>query len=288
MAYKKYVIEKQYKSVYIFLKSNGFSENFISNLRKKEGFIKINNDVVNIRHSLYVGDELYIEDSPNTKTSIMHCILPLNIVYEDDYYLLVNKPSGLDCMPNKSHYSLNLAGAVCYYFKDKENFVLRIINRLDKDTAGLILIAKSSIAQKDVKDIQKVYYAVCKGKIDKDIIIDKKIETVVSGGINEKRRIISANGKEAKTFVHPVKSGENYSLISLSLTHGRTHQIRLHLSSISHPLVGDELYGEKDEGIDHTLLLCKEFSFFHPYLQKILKFEIDFPEDFKKYIEKIK
>lgn len=288
MAYKKYVIEKQYKSVYIFLKSNGFSENFITNLRKKEGYIKVNDNVVNIRKSLNPGDELFIEDSPNTKTSIMHCILPLNIVYEDDYYLLLNKPSGLDCMPNKSHYSLNLAGAVCYYFKDKENFVLRIINRLDKDTAGLILIAKSSIAQKDVKDIQKVYYAVCKGKIDKDIIIDKKIETVVSGGINKKRRIISDKGKEAKTFVNPVKPGENYSLISLSLTHGRTHQIRLHLSSISHPLVGDELYGEKDEGIDHTLLLCKKFSFYHPYLNKTLNFEIGYPEDFKKYVENIK
>lgn len=288
MAYKKYIIEKQYKSVYFFLKSNGFSENFITNLRKKEGYIKVNDNIVNIRKPLSQGDELCIEDSPNTKTSIMHCILPLNIVYEDEYYLIVNKPSGLDCMPNKSHYSSNLAGAICYYFNDKENFVLRIINRLDKDTAGLILVAKSSIAQKDVKDIKKTYYAVCKGKIDKDIVIDKKIETIVNGGINEKRRIVSEQGKEAKTFVHPIKIGENYSLLALSLIHGRTHQIRLHLSSISHPLVGDELYGEKDEEVNHTLLICKEFSFFHPYLNKTLNFEIDFPEDFKKYIEKIK
>ena len=288
MAYKKYVIDRQYKSVYFFLKSNGFSENFISNLRKKEGYIKVNDIVVNIRHPLLTGDKLFIEDSPNTKTSIMHCILPLNIVYEDEFFLLVNKPSGLDCMPNKSHYTSNLAGAICFYFKDKENFVLRIINRLDKDTSGLILVAKSSIAQKDVKSIQKTYHAVCKGKIDKDIVIDKKIETIVNDGINEKRRVISQQGKEAKTFVSPIKSGENFSLISLRLLHGRTHQIRLHLSSIGHPLVGDELYGEKDESVGHALLICKEFSFFHPYLNKTLHFEIDYPDDFKSIINKIK
>ena len=89
MTYKKYIIEKQYKSIYFFLKSNGFSENFITNLRKKEGYIKVNDNIVNIRKPLSQGDELCIEDSPNPKTDIKFCILPLNIVYEDEYYILI-------------------------------------------------------------------------------------------------------------------------------------------------------------------------------------------------------
>lgn len=287
MGYKSYKIDKNYETIYYYLKSNGFSENFITNLRKKEGFIKVNNKIVNIRKNLKKNDILEIESSPNDKTTIMPCIIALDIVYEDEYYLLVNKPSNLSSMPNKSHYTNNLAGAICYYYKDKEDFVLRMINRLDKDTSGLILIAKDSIAQKDITNINKTYHAICKGKIDKDLIIDKKIETITHNGINERKRIISDKGKEAITHIHPIKFNNNCSLIELTLVHGRTHQIRLHLSSIKHPLIGDELYGEPSDLINHTCLICKKLSFYHPYLNKELSFEIDYPKDIQDFINNI-
>ncbi len=288
MKYFDFAINKEYKNVYLFLKDEGFSENFITNLRKTWGNIKVNNTIVNIRQPLKHNDILSINSNPNQHTAIMQCILPLDIVFEDEYYLLINKPSGISCMPNKSHYSCNLAGAICHYMKNKEeNFVLRMINRLDKDTAGLILIAKDSISQNKVKDIEKTYYAICEGEIAKEITIDKKIKTLSNNGINERKRIISDDGQEAITLVTPISTNTKLSLIKLKLKHGRTHQIRVHLSSIDHPLLGDEIYGNKSDIIDHTALICKELSFFHPFKKVNLAFNIDFPDDFKKVITTI-
>ena len=288
MKYQSFTITKAYKTIYYFLKEEGFAENFITNLRKVWGNLKVNNEIVNIRKSLKTGDILEINSNPNNKTTIMHCIIPLDIVYEDKYYLLINKPSGLSCMPSRSHYSNNLAGAICHYMKDKDNnFVLRILNRLDKDTAGIIIVAKDSISANKLKNIEKTYYAICVGKINKQTVIDKKIKTLNINGKNEHKRIISQDGQDAITRISPIIYTDNHSLLSIHLEHGRTHQIRLHLSSISHALLGDELYGQKSELISHTALLCKQISFYHPYLEKSLHFEVDYPEDFKRALDKL-
>ena len=243
MKYQKFQIKKKYSSIYYFLKDQGFAENFITNLRKSWGNFKVNGEIVNIRKPLSINDVLEINSNPNKKTTIMQCRLPLDVVYEDEYYLLVNKPSGLSCMPSRSHYTHNLAGAICNYMKDKDdNFVLRIINRLDKDTAGIIIVAKDSISANKIKNIKKIYHAICVGKIEKNLKIEKKIKTITQNGKNEHKRIISEDGKEAVTFVTPIAYTDKHSLISLILEHGRTHQIRLHLSSIDHALLGDTLY----------------------------------------------
>lgn len=287
MKYQEFEIKQEYKSIYHFLKSEDFSENFIANLRKDWGNLVVNNEIVNIRKPLKIADILKINSNPNNKTSIMHCIIPLDIVYEDEYYLVINKPSGISCMPSRSYYSHNLAGAICKYMSAKdENFVLRMINRLDKDTAGIIVVAKDSIAQNRIKNIEKKYYAVCHGEIKEEKTIDYPIKTISNAGINERKRIISTDGKEATTFISPIRHNGTHSLIKLALLHGRTHQIRLHLSSISHPLVGDELYGVESDLISHTALICKEISFLHPYLNKKINLEIDFPDDFKTLLKK--
>lgn len=288
MKYQEFIITKDYKTIYYFLKDEGFAENFITNLRKTWGNFKVNGEIVNIRKSLKNGDKLEINNNPNSKTTITHCILPLDVVYEDKYYLLINKPSGISCMPSRSHYSNNLAGAICHYMKDKDdNFVLRIINRLDKDTAGLIIVAKDSISANKLKNIQKTYYAICEGEIKNIITINEKIKTITINGKNEHKRIISEDGQDAITHITPISHNKDYSLLSITLEHGRTHQIRLHLSSIKHSLLGDELYGQKSELINHTALLCKQISFYHPYLEKELNFEVDYPEDFKQVINLI-
>ena len=98
------------------------------------------------------------------------------------------------------------------------------------------------------------------------------------------KREISPNGKHATTYVKPIFYNKNYTLIGAKLEHGRTHQIRIHLSSIGHSLVGDTLYSQKSNLIDHTALICKKVSFFHPYLNKTLNFEIDYPNDFKNLL----
>ena len=292
--YQYYKIDKPYKTIYYFLKDSGFSENYITNLRKVLGNIKVNDEEVTIRHSLNIGDMLAINSNPNNKTTIMQCIIPLDIVYEDKYYLLINKPSGLPCMPSRSHYTCNLAGAICYYMDGKEpDFTLRIVNRLDKDTAGIVIVAKDSISQKEIKNIKKTYYALCEGAIDSDLVIDKKIKTISYGKLNINKREVSDDGRDATTYVHPIKSfilknNSNKTLVTLvkiNLIHGRTHQIRVHLSSIGHPLLGDELYGSKSPFINHTALVCKEVSFFHPYENKTLFFSVPLPEDIEKLLQ---
>jgi len=286
MKYQEFKINKDYKTIYYFLKEQGFAENFITNLRKVWGNLKINNEIVNIRQPLKIGDKLEINSSPNKKTTITQCIIPLDIVYEDEYYLLINKPSGLSCMPSRSYYTHNLSGAICHYMKDKEDdFVLRIINRLDKDTAGLIIVAKDSISANKLTNVKKVYNAICVGEIKQNLTINKKIKTITNNGINQHKRIINEDGQEATTYITPISQNKDFSLLSIKLEHGRTHQIRLHLSSIGHPLIGDELYGNKNDLINHTALLCKEISFYHPYLEKELYFNVDYPEDFKKLIK---
>lgn len=279
-------LEKTYENVYIYLKEKGYAENYIRNLRKQMGYIKINDIPATTKSHLNEGDILTLIANPNKKTTIMHCILALNIVYEDEYYLLINKPSGLSSMPSRSHYTENLSGAICYYMDSKDkNFTLRMINRLDKDTAGLILVAKDSIAQKEINFLQKKYVAICKGKLDKKLIIDSPIQTITKNGINKLSREINELGQPATTFVTPISFTDTASLVELELIHGRTHQIRVHLSSIGHPLIGDDIYGEKSQLIDHTALICNQFEFYHPFLNKILSFKIDYEDDFKKLIE---
>ncbi len=319
MRFQKYVVDKAYDSVYIYLKQHGFSENFIKNLRKTHGDILLNNQIVHINQPLKQNDILQINASPNTKSSIMHCILGLNIVYEDEYYLIVNKPSGLSCMPNRSHYAENLAGAICHYMDKKStNFVLRIVNRLDKDTTGLVIVAKDSVAQKELSNVQKTYHSLVIGKIDKPITIDKPIATLLNAdGYNQHKRVIAQNGKTAITFVTPIKyyPDKNFTLISCTLEHGRTHQIRVHLSSIGHPLVGDNLYTPENatniintvnekcsnpaclskaestpkqstniNNLTHTALVCKSITFTHPFTKKIVNLEVDYPDDIKNLL----
>ena len=284
-SFSSYKITKDYDSVYYFLKDNGFSENFITNLRKVKGYILIDNQIATTKSFLPKNATLSICNNPNQKTTIMHCILPLDIVYEDAYYLLVNKPSGISTMPNRSHYSENLGGAICHYLqKNQPDFTLRILNRLDKDTSGLVLVAKNSIAQKDIKNIEKTYLALCEGVIDEPCTISKPILTVRDNGVNQQKRVVSEQGQAATTFVLPIKTIENTTLLSITLKQGRTHQIRLHLSSIGHPLVGDTLYGKASDRINHAALCCNKLSFYHPYLKKKLSFSAPLPQDFLSLI----
>lgn len=277
------------EKIFSYLKKLGYSQNYITNLKKQEGFILLNNTPVFVDHKLKPNDEILITKNPNIKTTIKSLDLPLCIVYEDNDILVVNKPSNLACMPSKSHYTNNLAGAIVNYMQNKDNnFVLRIINRLDKDTAGLVIIAKNSLIANQLNSgnfIQKTYYCLCEGIIKDSMVINKNILTTKNSlGFNNLKREISSAGKPASTYVTPVSYFSNYTLCKVKLEHGRTHQIRLHMSCINHSLLGDELYGQKSDLIDHTSLVCKEISIFHPTKKINININIDFPDDFKKLI----
>ena len=294
MEYNKVEVKNAYEkdTIYTYLKRIGMSENYVRNLRKKEGYILLNGKIAHTDFKINDGDMIEVCKSPNTKTSIMQCVIPLDVVYEDDDILVINKPSGLATSASRSHFSENLSGAILSYMSPKyENFVVRIINRLDKDTAGLVIVAKHSLICKLLNEdglIEKNYYAICTGKIDYNVIINKNIATVKNElGYNQHKRIISDNGKPAITYVQPISyDGEN-TLCKINIQHGRTHQIRVHLSSIGHPLLGDEIYGMKSNKINHTALVCKEISFYHPIKKKTIRLDCPFPKDFEKAFKTI-
>lgn len=287
MSYNKVIVKnlQEKDTIYTYLKRIGYSKNYVKNLRKKEGYILLNGNIAHTNFKVKNGDTIETEQNPNANSGITHNIIPLDIVYEDDNLLVVNKPSGLSTSASRSHYAENLTGAIAGYFsKTNPNFAVRIINRLDKDTSGLVIVAKHSLASKLLNEetqINKTYYAICTGKIDEPITINAKIETTLNEfGYNNHKRIISENGKEAITYCTPILfDGEN-TLCKLTLKHGRTHQIRVHMSHIGHALLGDELYGKKSEKISHTALTCKEISFISPITYKKIELKIPFEKDF--------
>ena len=292
MDYNKIVINNAEKNetIYRYLKRNGYSENYIRNLRKKEGYIKLNNKIAFTNAIVSNDDLLELFKNPNTKSGIMQSVIPLNVVYEDNDVLVVNKPAGLATTPTRSHYDCTLAGAVLHYMSAKDSsFVVRIINRLDKDTSGLVCIAKHSLISNllnSKKYITKTYHAICTGEINQPLIINKKIATTINElGYNNHKREILDTGKPAITYVTPVAFDGKNTLCKITLEHGRTHQIRVHLASEGHALLGDSLYGTTSDLIGRSALTCTNMNILNPLTKTEIKLNIDLPDDFLSAFE---
>ena len=274
------------KTVYFFLKQQGFSEHYIKSLRTSKDAVILNDYPVGMRHTIENGDTLKINKNPKQPNFTDECDGDLDILFENDDYLVINKPHNLACIPTRSHFSHNLGGMIMKYMHSTNpSFVLRIINRLDKETAGIIIVAKNVQAYNRIGKVDKTYYALCEGKIEKPYTIDKNIKTETENGINKPKRIVSEDGKRAITNVFPEKYFKDYSLVSLKLETGRTHQIRVHLSSENHPLLGDTLYSTNNIS-NHAFLLLKEVSFNDYKTGKTLHFSCNYPQDWTKYLEK--
>ena len=224
----------------------------------------------------------YEEDNSNIVPKKMN----LNIVFEDDWLLVVNKPAGIAIHPSVLHYSDSLCNGIRFYFdtiglKKK----IRPVNRLDLNTSGLVVFAKCEYIQECLinqmknNQFKKEYLAVC------DRIFDEKSGTInlpiarKENSIIE--RCISENGQTAITHYEVLKEFDNYSLVKCSLETGRTHQIRVHMSAIGHPLLGDSLYGSISDLINRQALHCFNLQFIHPVYNNDLNFWGDLPNDFK-------
>ncbi len=274
-------------TIYFFLKENSFSEHFIKTLRKNKDSFLINGKSCLVNQSISNGDVLQVLRNPETASSISACDGEIEILYEDEDYLIVNKPHLLACIPTRSHYTDNLGGRIVFYMKQTQpNFVLRILNRLDKDTAGIVIVAKSVSAYNNVKHIHKTYFALCSGIFSQDkFTINKPILTVSENGINKMKRIIDNKGKSAITNVEVERQYSDYALVKLNLETGRTHQIRVHLASEEHHLLGDHIYSPQAETENHTFLILKEVSFTHYKTNKIVSISVPLPSDWEKYLK---
>ena len=219
--------------------------------------------------------------------------IPLNIIYEDEALLILDKPAGIAVHPSISHYTDSLANGVKYYFdtiglKRK----IRPVNRLDLNTSGLIVFAKNEyvqeclIQQMQTNEFKKEYLAIVHGIFENvqgtiNLPIARKENSIIE-------RCISENGQEAITHYEVLKTSNDLSLVHCILQTGRTHRIRAHMSAIGHPLVGDTLYGPNfSDSITRQALHSYKISFIHPISHQIVSFTSELPDDIKSSIEAI-
>lgn len=272
------------KLLKVFLKSTcGVSTRTFTKLKKIPLGITRKGQLIKADEKVFAGDEIVLKQV-SEDNNIIPVKGSLDIVYEDSHIIIINKPASTPVHPTKIHQENTLANFLRYYSLEKgEDYTFRAVNRLDKDTSGLVLIAKdrhsAGILQK--QDIYKEYIAVCTGITPEKGTIDKPIKKSENSTM---LRIISDDGDKAVTHFERIGCFDNLSLVKLWLETGRTHQIRCHMSSIGHPLEGDDLYGGSLEKIERQALHCAKMKFFHPIGGKVMELCCDIPEDMKKII----
>lgn len=213
--------------------------------------------------------------------------LPLDVVYEDSDIIIVNKSAGQVVHPRHQYISGTLANALAgYLVAQGEQPSSFLINRLDKGTSGLLLAAKNPLAalilSKEINSMQKDYLALVSGRVEKDSgVIDLPIEDPKDGV----KRTISQDGKDAITRYKVIERFNDCTLLRLSLGSGRTHQIRVHLSAINHPILGDDLYGDSPIDIDRPILHACSLRLFHPRTGVICEAEASLPDDFSLLLQ---
>ncbi len=240
----------------------GFSSALITKV--KYGGVELNDNVVTMRASVSDGDKITVTFPDEESENIPPIDIPLDIIYEDEHILAVNKPKDMPTHPSRGNHLPTLANAARAYLG--ENFVFRAVNRLDRGTTGIVIIAKNPFAAaklgraiKERKFIKKYIALVSGTPMPESGRIDAPIEREAEGYI---KRIVSSTGKAAVTDYRVIKTVGNDSLCEIILHTGRTHQIRVHMAYIGHPLVGDFLYGEERE--EGYMLTCSEITLPHP------------------------
>lgn len=253
--------------------------------------IFVNDTCVPVNATLHINDSItvlidFVEDNSN----IVPINIPLDIIYEDDCLLVVNKPSGMPVHPSMDHFEDSLSNGVRYYFDEIGlKKMIRPVNRLDKDTSGLVVFAKNEyiqeclVKQMKFKQFIKEYIAICNGVFENlsgtiNAPISRKNDSIIE-------RCINPNGDIAITHYEVLQSTDAYSVVRCALETGRTHQIRVHMAHISHPLLGDTLYGSSSSLISRQALHAYRISFIHPITRSKLEFSAPIPTDFKNLIE---
>lgn len=293
-------IEDENKRIDIFLSENlELTRSRIQKLIQDKN-IFVNENTINKNYKLKIGDNICVEMEEPKELDVMPENIPIDIVYEDSDIILINKKQGMVVHPANGHYNGTLVNALMYHCKNNLsgiNGVMRpgIVHRIDKDTSGILIVAKNDNAhQKLAKQLEnhsmkRVYYALVYNNLKNDTgTIDKPI-----GRHQIDRKKMSVNSKRTKTAITHYTVLERFgkfTLIKLILETGRTHQIRVHMSYIGNPILGDFVYGKEKQpyNLKGQLLHAKTLGFIHPMTNEYMEFEIDLPNHFEDTLKKIK
>lgn len=272
-----------------------FSRSFIKKLIDTKNVL-VNEKHANAHYKVSAGESLVVSIPEPKALELLPENIPLDIVYEDKDLLVVNKPAGISVHPSGSHLEGTLVNALLYRCKDLSGIggILRpgIVHRLDKETSGLLVVAKNDRAHTNLSNqfrnraVKREYIALARGVVQLDngrieLPIARRKKDITKMGVS----FVDEKKKHAVTNYKVLKRFRDFTQLSLSLETGRTHQIRVHLSHIGHPILGDRLYGSP-RGLSGHALHAKRLGFFHPATGKFMEFESELPSDMEDLIAK--
>ena len=261
----------------------------------KEDKVLVNGKVVNSSYSVKLDDEIIVNDELDYEIKVDPEDIPLNIIYEDDDLLIINKESGMVVHPAPGHYTGTLVNALLYRYKDLagEKFRPGIVHRLDKDTSGLMLVAKNEFTLEKLsemistKAVERKYIALVDGIIQND---SGEIDAPIGRDRNNRQKmaVTDVNSKNAITHFKVLDRFNNHTLIECILDTGRTHQIRVHMAYIGYPVTNDPLYGRGKADEFGQMLHSYSIKLKHPRTGVELSYQVDPPKEFKDRLETIK
>lgn len=290
-----WTVDEEKTTLKRFLNNQGVSRRLLAKIKFQGGTLLVNKQVRNTKYDVKLGDTvtIIIPDEGEHET-----MLPfessLDIVYEDEHLLIVNKPTEVASIPSQYHKNGTMANYVKYYYNQQEyvNRVIHVVTRLDRDTTGLMMFAKHGFAhammdkQLQSGELKKYYHALVGGDLTRlkeheliDLPIGRDDTSII-------KRCVIEGGQRALTEYKLVDKNADIAQVSVQLHTGRTHQIRVHFSEIGCPLIGDELYGgDLTKGLNRQALHCQKLVFLHPFTREELTFELPLPNDMKELIE---
>ena len=276
----------------------GKSRSYIQKLMKEDQ-VWVNEQIVKPNYKLNPEDCISVQEPEPKELTATPEDLPLDIVYEDEDLLVINKQAGISVHPAPGNESGTLVNALLFHVKNLSgiNGVLRpgIVHRIDKDTTGLLVVAKNNDAHQflseELKDhrIQRTYLALVKGNLAETT---GTIRTQIARNPNDRKKmaVVKQNGREAITHFEVLERFEKYTLLRVKLETGRTHQIRVHMHYIHHPILGDPVYGfsQNEFGLKRQALHAAEIEFVHPKTRNIMTFQAPLPDDFQKILDTLR
>lgn len=290
----KNVEENKRLDVYLSEKNVGISRSAVQRLID-EGNILLNNKKTKHSYKVQVGDKITVEEIKPKEIELKAQDIPLDIIYEDDDIIVVNKPKGLVVHPANGNPDGTLVNAIMSICKESLSGIggeIRpgIVHRLDKDTSGILVVAKSDEAhikmseQIKNREVKKIYIALVRGVIKEN---EATINMPIGRSTKDRKKMaVVRNGKQAITHIKVLKRYDGHTLLQVNIETGRTHQIRVHLSQIGYPIIGDMVYsnGKNKFGIEGQCLHAKSLDFKHPITEKQMHLEAELPQYFKDII----